>query len=69
MTTFKAGTRVRITPEYAKDARSGDGSMEALVGTEGVARNRTHEGSPYVPVLLDGEKTPWLFLSEELEAV
>jgi len=69
MNTFTKDQKVRITPKYAEDAQSGDGSMEEMVGKEGIVRTTTHAGSDYVPVKLDGEDFPWLFLPEELEAV
>jgi hypothetical protein len=70
MTTFTAGTRVRVTEEYAKSGYDSDGSLEATVGKVGEVRTDANPvDSDYVEVTFAFSDFTWLFFPDELEAV
>lgn len=69
MTTFEAGTRVRVTPRFAEGKTDTDGSYAAHVGKEGIVTETFTEPDAFVRVDMPETDFPWLYLPEELEAV
>lgn len=70
MTIFEAGTRVRVTEQYAKNIAAGNFEDIHEVGIAGTI---VEAGDPYIQVILDpfdrDQLADYMFYADELELV